>query len=361
MKVPFVDLKEQYLSIKDEMDAAIHQVLDDSIYMKGPQVEAFEAEFAQAAGAKYAVSCSSGTTALHLALLACNIGPGDEVIVPSHTFASTAEVVCHCGATPVFADINDRTYTMAHLSIGSLITERTKAIIPVHIYGQSAELDELLMVARKHNLKLIEDCAQAFGASYKGRPVGTIGDFGAFSFYPAKNLGCYGDGGAVITNDDEAAQLVRMLADHGRSSKYCHDIIGYNYRMDSLQAAILRVKLRHMPEWTKARRDLAHYYSRNLPTYIGIPEERHMHVYHLYVIKCLRRYDLMKHLSSKGILTGIHYPVPLHKQQCFEKFAKPLTITELVVDQILSLPMYPELKNEQQDAVLFAIDEFYSK
>jgi dTDP-4-amino-4,6-dideoxygalactose transaminase len=362
-KIPLVDLKAQYFMIREDLDRAVQDTIDNTAFIMGDRVKNFEQDFAAFCGARFGIGCSSGTTALHLAFLACGVGPGDEVIVPSHTFIATAEPVCHCGATPVFADVDPETYALDPAGVEDLVTERTKVICPVHIYGQCADMDPILVVAKKHGLKVVEDCAQSHGAEYKGRRTGVLGDYGTFSFFPGKNLGAYGDGGMVVTNSEDAAARLRMLANHGRTRKYEHEIIGYNYRLDSLQAAILGVKLHHLDVWLKTRRTIAHRYNEllsDLP--VQTPVERFGHVYHLYVIQCDDRDGLASALKDKGIATGIHYPIPLHLQPCFQGMPSAgrgkLPVTEKLADRILSLPIYPELTEAQQDRVVGSMREF---
>lgn len=363
-QIPLVDLKVQYDVIKREIDEAIQNTLDTSQFIMGERVKRFEEEFAASCGVKHGIATSSGTTAIHLALIASGINPGDEVIIPSHTFIATAEPVCHCGAVPVFVDVDPDTYCMDMNSLRSAITTRTKAIIPVHLYGQCVEMGAILEIAQKHNLKVIEDCAQAHRARYKAWNAGTMGDFGCFSFFPGKNLGAYGDAGMVVTNNEEIAKRLRLLVNHGRALKYEHEIIGYNYRMDALQASILSVKLKHLEKWTEARRRIAHSYNfrlENLP--IITPYEEYFHVYHLYVIQCEKRNELAKHLKDAGISTGIHYPIPLHLQPCFGNLPGikdyHLPVTERLASRILSLPIYPELTNEDQDYIEEVIRRFF--
>ena len=364
--IPLVDLRAQYRSIRSELDSAIQDTIENTAFIMGERVKDFEKEFAKFCGAKFGIGCSSGTTALHLALMGCGVGVGDEVIVPSHTFVATAGAVCHCGATPVFVDVDPDIYTMDPSNLEEFITKKTKAIIPVHLYGQSADMAPIIEIAEKYDLKTVEDCAQAHGASYKGRPVGTVGDFGAFSFFPGKNLGAYGDGGMVTTNDEAMARRLRMLCDHGRSKKYEHEIIGYNYRLDALQAAILKVKLRYLGGWLEARRQHAHRYNnllKDLP--VQTPVEKFGHVYHLYVIQCEDRDGLANALRAKGIETGIHYPIPLHLQPCFRGLPTAglgkSPITERLSNRILSLPIFPELTAGQQDRVAGALRGFFEK
>ncbi len=362
--IPLVDLQAQYRSIRAEIDTAIRETIDTTAFIMGERVADFERAFAEYCGSLCAVACSSGTTALHLALIGCGVGPGDEVVVPSHTFIATAEAVCHCGATPVFADIDSDIYTLCPSSLEAVITPRTKAVIPVHIYGQCADMRPIMEVARSHGLYVVEDCAQAHGARYGDAICGTIGDFGCFSFYPGKNLGAYGDGGILVTNDGETGARLRMLANHGRSRKYEHELIGYNYRLDALQAAILSAKLPHLATWSEQRQRLAHRYNellQGLP--VEPPQERFGHVYHLYVIQTDRRDELLANLKENGVGVGIHYPIPLHLQPCFRDVPgarrETLPVTERLVERILSLPLYPELSEEDQGRVVGLVRQFY--
>ena len=363
MSIPLVDLKAQYAGIKPEIDAAIQRVVNNTSFIMGKEVAEFEQQFASYVEAQAAVGVASGTAALHLSLLACGVGPGDEVITTAHTFMATSEPISLVGAKPVFVDIDPATYNIDANLVEKAITSRTKAIIPVHLYGQPAELDDLLEVARRHNLSLIEDAAQAHGAEYKGRRCGSIGDLACFSFYPGKNLGAYGDAGAVTGNNDELLARVRKLRDHGRTSKYEHDEIGYGERLDGLQAAILGAKLPHLEAWTEARRSHAKIYNELLEgcdvvTPFELEEARH--VYHLYVIRTPRRDKVLAHLKSKGVDAGIHYPVPLHRQPAYLKQGYgdiSLPLTELAAAEVLSLPLFPELTYEQIAYVAEAVKE----
>ncbi len=364
MSIPLVDLKAQYRAIKPDIDAAIQRVIDNTSFIMGPEVTAFEEEFAAFCGAEYAVGTDSGTAALHLALLVLGVGPGDEVITAAHTFIATAEVISLVGARPVFVDVDPRTYNMDPDHIEAAITPRTKAIIPVHLYGQPAEMDAVLDVARRHGLRVIEDAAQAHGAEYRGRRVGTMGDVACFSFYPGKNLGAYGDAGCLVTNDPDLAEQARMLRNHGRQAKYEHLVTGYGYRLDGLQAAILRAKLARLEEWTERRRQNAATYNELLAdSGLVLPyEPEHVRaVYHLYVIRVPERDALLAHLHQRGIGAGIHYPIPLHLQPVYrhlgyERGAFP--VAEEATDHVLSLPMYPELTRGQMEEVVGAIREF---
>jgi dTDP-4-amino-4,6-dideoxygalactose transaminase len=364
MTIPLVDLEAQYLSIKDEMDAAIQRVVDSTSFILGPDVRAFEEEFARFCGVQHAVGVDSGTAALHLAFLTCDIGPGDEVITTPHTFIATTGMLGRVGARPVFVDIDPQTYNMDPTKIEAAITERTKAIMPVHLYGQPAEMDPILKIADRHGLKVIEDAAQAHGAEYKGRRAGSMSHVAIFSFYPGKNLGAYGDAGAVVTDVGEIAEKVRLLRNHGRRDKYEHLLQGFNYRIDTLQAAILRAKLAHLEEWNEARRRHAATY-RELLSDLGLVlpyEPEHVRVvYHLFVIRLEGRDALREHLKARGISTGIHYPIPLHLQPAYRYLGYKegdFPISEKCARQVLSLPMYPELTQAQMEEVARAIREF---
>jgi dTDP-4-amino-4,6-dideoxygalactose transaminase len=363
IQVPFVDLKAQYAGIKPEIDAAIQRVIDGAGFILGEEVSQFEKALAATAGAKDAVGVSSGTGALLLALLAVGVKPGDEVITSAHTFIATAEAVSRIGACPVFVDIDPRTYNIDPNRVESAITERTKVILPVHLYGQPAELKPLRDIATRHGLRLIEDAAQAVAAEYEGKRCGGIGDLACFSFYPSKNLGAYGDAGAVTGNDESLLAKVRKLRDHGRISKYEHDELGFGQRIDALQAAILAAKLPHLEAWTEARRSHARLYNELLSgadVQTPFESENVRHVYHLYVIRTPRRDQLLQHLKEKGIDAGIHYPIPVHRQPVYLKLGYgdvSLPITEQAAGEILSLPMYPELRPEQIEFVAQAVKE----
>jgi len=358
MNIPLVDLKAQYLSIKDEIDAAMAGVIRTCRFVGGKEVEAFEGEFAAFCDVKYAIGVGNGTDALQLALLACGVERGAEVITVAHTFTATAEAVVNVGARPVFVDV-DETYTMDMNQVADRITARTRAIMPVHLYGQSADMDPLISLAEKHGLIVIEDAAQAHGARYRGRRFGSLGHLACFSFYPGKNLGAYGDAGAVITDDPELAQCIRMFHDHGRTGKYMHQQVGFNSRLDALQAAILRVKLSHLDRWNECRRKHAVLYDQLLADVPGVvtpyvaPNVEH--VYHLYVIQVPNRDEVQAALKAAGVETGIHYPIPLHEQPAYAHLGyKPedLPVTHALAPRILSLPMYPELTDEQIHSVV---------
>jgi dTDP-4-amino-4,6-dideoxygalactose transaminase len=364
IEIPLTDLKAQYQSIKDEIDAAIRRVVESAAFIQGPEVAAFEEEFARYIGVRGAVGVASGTAALHLALLACGVGPGDEVITTPHTFYATAEAVAQAGATPVFVDIQPDTYNLDPEKIEAAITRRTKAIVPVHLYGQAADMDEILAVARRHGLWVIEDAAQAHGALYRGRPCGSLADVACFSFYPSKNLGCYGDGGLVASNHPDILARVRRLRDHGRVGKYEHVELGWGYRLDALQAAILRAKLPHLETWVAQRRAHAQRYNALLAgCEVVTPTEReyNRHAYYSYVIRASRRDALAEHLTRAGIGVVIHYPIPMHLQPVYRTMGLSrgaFPVAEAAADQVLSLPMYPELTLEQQERVVEAVRAF---
>jgi len=372
MTIPLVDLKAQYDSIKDELDAAIHRVVRSGQFILGSEVKAFEDEMAAYCGTKYAVGVASGTDALQLALLACGIKAGDEVITTPFTFIATAESIAKCGAAPVFVDIDPKTYNIAPAQIEYKISKKTKAILPVHLYGQPAAMERILDIARKHNLKVIEDCAQALGAEYKGKKVGSLGDAGCLSFFPAKNLGAYGDGGMVVTNDPEIAEAVRILRVHGSKTTYQHVMHGFNSRLDALQAAILRVKLKHLDRWNELRRSKAALYTRLLSQVDGIEppysEKNCKSSCNYYTVSIkgsrLSRDELHKHLESKGIQTMVYYPLSLHLQEVY-KYLKHKSgdcpQSEQAQEQVLTLPMYPELSEERVEEVASEIKRFVNR
>lgn len=366
MNVPFLDLKAQYQSIKSEINPAIQNVLDNAAFVLGKAVADFENDFKREHNVRHCFGVSSGTDGNHMVLWALGIGPGDEVIIPANTFIATVWGVTLCNATPVFVDCDIESYNIDPRKLEEKITPHTKAIVAVHLYGQPADMDPLAEIAREHNLFLVEDCAQAHIAEYKGRRVGGLSHASSFSFYPGKNLGAYGEGGAVATNDDQLARKFRMIRDHGSERKYYHEIPGHNYRMEAMQGAVLGVKLKHLNEWTEARRRNAQRYNELLQSLQGIVTPKEMsyakHVYHLYVIRTLQRNALQKHLESKGISTGLHYPVPLHLQKVFKGLGYKegdFPVTEKLASEILSLPMYPELTNEQIEYVARCIRGFF--
>jgi dTDP-4-amino-4,6-dideoxygalactose transaminase len=361
IKVPYLDLKAQYQSIKPEIDAAIARVLESGQFVLGPEVAAFEQEFAAYCGAAECIALNSGTSALHLALLAADVGPGDEVITVPFTFVASVAAVTYTGARPVLVDIDPRSFTMDPATIEAAITPRTKAILPVHLYGQSADMAPIMEIAQRHGLVVIEDAAQAHGAKYKGRPVGSIGDIGCFSFYPGKNLGAYGEGGAVTTNNPEYAHTIRMLRDWGQDRKYHHVLRGFNYRMEGFQGAILRVKLRHLDRWTEARREVVRQYDELLSD-SGVETPTEMpwgrHVYHVYTLRTDDRDGLQAFLQAEGIQTSIHYPVPAHLQPAYADLGYgrgAFPRSERAAEQVLSLPLYPELSSQAVAEVAGAV------
>ena len=367
MKVDFLDLKSQYRSIKHEINSAIQEVLDNASFVEGPYVKRFEESFAEAQGADYCVAVSNGTAAIHIILMALDISTGDEVIVPANTFFATAEAVSLCGATPIFVDCEKDYYNMDPSKIEAAITDRTKAIIAVHLYGQPAQMDEIKAVSDKHGVYLLEDCAQAHLATYKGKHVGTIGLAGSFSFYPGKNLGAYGEGGGVVTNDFELSQKLRMLKDHGAPKKYHHDLIGHNYRMQGLQGAILSVKLKYLAEWTEKRNQNARLYDKHLQSIeqLKLPKlmDQVYHSYHLYVVRVPSRDELAQFLADNGIYTGIHYPIPCHLQKAYSKLGYTcgsMPNSETFGTEIISLPMSEQLREEEIVYIAEKINEFYS-
>ena len=355
--------KAQYLSYKSEIDSAISRVLDSGWYILGNEVRSFEEEFSDYIGAAHGIGVGSGTEAIHLALTACGIGPGDEVITVSHTAVATVAAIELAGSTPVFIDIDQDFFTIDPEKIESAITTKTKAIVPVHIYGQSADMDSVMEIARKYNLRIIEDCAQAHGAIYKGKRVGSIGDFGCFSFYPTKNLGALGDGGMVVTNNGKFAQKAKLLREYGWAERYVSHFAGWNTRLDEIQAAILRVKLKHLDKDNSKRVHIAELYSNELGACdIILPKQRKdsAHVYHLYVIRSERRDALLTFLKEKGIAALIHYPMPVHLQPAYRhlKAGEKLLETEKVAYGIISLPIYPELSELDVQIIIKTIRDF---
>jgi dTDP-4-amino-4,6-dideoxygalactose transaminase len=357
VRVPFLDLKAQYHSIKPEIDAAIGKILESSQFVLGEEVAGFEREFAAYCGAAEGIAVNSGTSALHLAFLAAGIGPGDEVITAPHTFVATVAAIRYTGARPIFVDIDPVPFNMDPAKVEAAITPRTRAIVPVHLYGQTADMDPILEIASRRKLVVVEDAAQAHGAKYRGRPAGSMGALACFSFYPGKNLGAYGEGGIVVTSNQEYARTIRMLRDWGQDRKYHHVLAGFNYRMEGLQGAILRVKLRHLEKWTGARRAHAARYGELLAdSGLGLVTEMPWarHVYHVYAVRTREREALMKQLNEQGIQTGIHYPVPVHLQPAYADSAwgrGSFPHAEKAADEVLSLPMYPEMTDEQIQTV----------
>ena len=359
-RVPFNDLRPQYAAIRAEIDAAVAGVLARGWFVLGPEVEAFESEFAAYCDARHAVGVGSGTEALHLALLACGVGPGDEVVTVAHTAVPTINAISLTGARPVFVDVDPDTCTMDPSAAAAAITPRTRALLPVHLYGHPVDVAPLRDLARRHGLRLIEDAAQAHGAAYHGTRVGTLGDLAAFSFYPTKNLGAYGDGGMVVTDDAALAERVRLLRNYGQTDRYHHQIEGLNSRLDELQAAVLRVKLRYLEGWTAARRERAERYTARIQR-ARAPREASWarHVYHLYVVHVPRRAAVQQALAAAGIDTLVHYPIPAHLQPAYAHLGVArgsLPVTERLADEALSLPLYPELPMDQVERVAAALE-----
>lgn len=398
MKVPFLDLKAQYESIREEIQSALNGVIENTAFAGGPFVSQFEKEFAEFCGIKHCMGVGSGTEALWMALRGFGLGPGDEVITVPNTFIATAEAISFCGATPVFVDIDEQTYTIdpnkledylkkrfcsgpaapshsgsssiggstSALQHGSTVS-RPKAVIPVHLFGQVADMDPIMELARKYGLAVIEDACQAHGAEYKGKEAGTIGDAGCFSFYPGKNLGAYGEAGAVVTHDDTLAEKIKKLRDHGQSRKYSHELVGWNGRMDGIQGAVLSVKLKHLSAWNESRRKNAALYNHLLKNRNGVVAPREAdygkHIYHVYAIRSQNRSTLLNALAEKAIGYGIHYPVPIHLQDAYEFLGikkGSFPIAEKCAEELVSLPMFPELKDEQIEYVVNEIQSFCS-
>jgi dTDP-4-amino-4,6-dideoxygalactose transaminase len=361
--IPFLDLKAQYYQIKPEIDAAVLRAIESTQFVQGPEVAAFEASFASYSNVEHCLAVNSGTSALHLALLAAGVGPGDEVITVSMTFVATTAAILYSGAKPVFVDVDPVTWTMDPSLIEAAITSRTRAILPVHLHGLMADMDAIMEIARRHGLIVIEDAAQAHGAEYRGRRAGSIGDLGCFSFYPGKNLGAYGEGGAIVTNRPEFAERISLLKDWGQESKYNHVVPGFNYRMDGIQGAILNVKMKYIEEWTEARRTAATQYDQLLgslsfgrPT----PPAHCRHVYHVYALTLARRDELLKLLQTARIGVGIHYPVPVHLQKAYASLGYgigDLPVTETLAKKFLSLPIYAELRPEQIATVVRELEK----
>jgi len=354
--IPFVDLKREYAEISEEITQVIQRVLKSGWFILGEETVKFETEFSKYVGAKYGINVNSGSDALFLALKTLGIGKGDEVITVSHTFISTVDAIVRNEAKPIFVDIEPETYCIDVTKIEEKITKRTKAIIPIHLYGHPADMDTIMKIAREHNLFVIEDACQAHGAEYKGKRVGGIGDIGCFSFYPTKNIGAYGDAGMIVTNKEELANRLKMMRNYGSSKKYYHEFVGVNSRLDEIQAAVLRVKLKYLDKWNERRRNIAQVYNKHLKdseVVIPIEKEYAKHVYYLYVVRCKDRDKLQQYLSKKGVQTMIHYPVPVHKQNAYLKLGYKinLPITEKICNEILSLPIYPWLNNDEVSSI----------
>jgi dTDP-4-amino-4,6-dideoxygalactose transaminase len=365
--IPYFDLPAQLRPLRKEMDAAIAKTLDNCSFCLGPDVVQFERDFAAYCGAQHAIGFNSGTSALHIALLLLNIGPGDEVITTPFTFVATSWAISYVGAKPVYVDIEDKTFNLDPRLVEKAITPRTKAILPVHLYGQPCDLDPLLEICRKHKLPLVEDAAQAHGAKYRGKTVGTFGAMSEFSFYPGKNLGACGEGGALVTNDAAYAKRAKSLREHGSTERYYHDEVGYNYRMEGLQGAVLGVKLKHLDKWTQQRRQVAHRYHELLaetPLQLPLEAEYAESVYHVYAVRHPRRDELKKHLEANQVGCGLHYPLPLHLQKCYASLgyhAGDFPIAEKAARECLSLPMFPDLTEEQIQRVVTVIKDFFAR
>lgn len=360
-----VDLVTQYKQLQPEMDEAIQRVLDSGYFIMGPELKALEKEVAEYLEVKHAIGCASGTDALQVALMAADIGPGDEVITTSFTFVATVEVIALLGAVPVYVDIDPVSYILDPEQLEAAITEKTKAIIPVHLYGQTAPMERIMEIANEQNLAVIEDTAQAIGAERNGQKAGTFGTMGCISFFPSKNLGAYGDAGMVVTDDDELAEKVRMIAKHGSKVKYQHELLGVNSRLDALQAAILRVKLPHLNAWNSRRAQLAENYKAGITAKeVTLPQtlSGNTHIYHQFSIQVPERDDFQNYLKDKGIPTAIHYPIPLHKQPAFKSVGRNtgVSVAEEVSDHIISLPIYPEMPEADQSLVIETINEYFS-
>ena len=363
--IPMVNLKAQYAEIREEIEAGFAQTLDSCAFILGPNVQAFEKEAAEYLGVKHAIGCASGTDALHLALLAEGIGPGDEVITSAFTFIATAEAIKYVGATPVFVDIDPRSFNITPENIEAAITPKTRAIMPVHLFGQPANLPAIVEICKKHGLKLIEDCAQSFGASVDGRQTGSFGDAAGYSFFPSKNLGCYGDGGLVVTNCDKAAAKIKQYRNHGSDVRYYHDVVGYNSRLDELQAVVLRAKLKRIDQYNAARRHVAHLYSAllaDLPIVTPHEDAVGVHVYHQYTLLSERRDEIMAALQAQQIASAVYYPVPLHQQNVFKEDCAGLSlpVTESVAANCFSLPICSSISDDTIQQIVGVIRSVFN-
>ncbi|MBI3881375.1 MAG: DegT/DnrJ/EryC1/StrS family aminotransferase [Verrucomicrobia bacterium] len=366
-KVPYIDLAAQIRPIRAEVDAAIARAIDHTTFCLGPDVAEFEKNFAAYCGAKHCLAMNSGTSALHIAMRLLNVGPGDEVITTPYTFVATSWAISYVGARPVYVDIDEATFNLDPRLVERAITPRTKAVLPVHLYGHPFDVDSLAVICRKHNLPLVEDAAQAHGATYHGKVVGTFGDISCFSFYPAKNLGAFGEGGALVTNNDEFAARARSLREHGSRVRYHHDEVGYNYRMEGLQGAVLGVELKHLPAWIAARRRLAQRYHELLAdTPLVLPREADyaQSAWHLYTVRHPRRDELKKHLDEHGVGNAIHYPLPLHLQKCYADLgykAGDFPVAERACREVLCLPFFPALTEAHQQRVAEVVRQFFAR
>ncbi|MDR4893132.1 MULTISPECIES: DegT/DnrJ/EryC1/StrS family aminotransferase [unclassified Chryseobacterium] len=374
MKIQMVDLKGQYLKIKEDIDAGIQECIDNTAFINGPAVKEFQHDFEKYLGVKHVIPCANGTDALQIAMMALNLQPGDEIICPAFTYVATAEVIGLLGLKPVMVDVNEDTFDIQPEDLEKYLTPNTKAIVPVHLYGQSADMEQILTFAKKHNLFVIEDNAQAIGSDYTFsdgtvKKTGTIGHIGCTSFFPSKNLGCYGDGGALMTNDDELAFKIRMIANHGQEKKYYHKVLGCNSRLDTIQAAVLKVKLKHLDEYSAARNRMADYYDKNLT---GIAEIRtpkragnSTHVFHQYTLRVKngKRDGLQKYLADKNIPSMIYYPLPLYKQEAFYQYVEvgfSLPVTEQLCKEVISLPVHTEFDQEVLDHIITEIKNYFN-
>ncbi|ESU34208.1 Pleiotropic regulatory protein [Bacillus sp. 17376] len=370
MKVPMLDLSEQYQGLRTEVIEAMDQVMSSSQFILGSSVKKLEADIAKYSNVTHGIGCGNGSDAIHIALQALGVGPGDEVITTPFTFFATGGAIVRAGATPVYVDIDPVTFNIDPEKIEAAITEKTKAIIPVHLYGQMADMERIAEIARKNNLAVVEDAAQAIGAKQNGKSVGELGSAATYSFFPTKNLGAYGDGGMIVTNDDETAESCRVIRVHGSKPKYYHHVLGYNSRLDELQAAVLNVKFPYLDEWSSLRRDKAATYTNLLNEKLGdlvttpVEKEGNYHVFHQYTIRVEQRDELQKFLKEQGVATMIYYPLPLHVQPVFKNLGYKegdLPLSEKAASEALSLPMFPELKTEQQEYVVAKIAEFFGK
>lgn len=374
MKIQMVDLKGQYLKIKEDIDAGIQECIDNTAFINGPAVKEFQHDFEKYLRVKHVIPCANGTDALQIAMMALNLQPGDEIICPAFTYVATAEVIGLLGLKPVMVDVNEDTFDIQLEGLEKYITPNTKAIVPVHLYGQSADMEQILKFAEKHNLFVIEDNAQAIGSDYTFsdgtvKKTGTIGHIGCTSFFPSKNLGCYGDGGALMTNDDELAFKIRMIANHGQEKKYYHKVLGCNSRLDTIQAAVLKVKLKHLDEYSAARNRMADYYDKNLTgiAEIQIPERagNSTHVFHQYTLRVKngKRDGLQKYLAEKNIPSMIYYPLPLYKQEAFLQYVEEsfsLPVTEQLCKEVISLPVHTEFDQEVLDVIIMEIKNYFN-
>jgi len=367
MTVPMIDLRAQYRRIKADIDAAVAEIFESQAFVGGPVLEAFEQAVGRYVGTSHAVAVASGTDALLLLLKALNLKPGDEIVTSSFSFFATAGAIANAGLTPVFADIDPATCNIHPEALRAAVTPKTKAIVPVHLYGQCADMDPVLEIAREHALPVVEDAAQALGASYKGRPAGSLGHGAAISFYPTKNLGGAGDGGMIVTSSDEMAERVRLLRSHGADTTYFHKIVGTNSRMDAIQAAVLLAKLKYLDQWNQERRERAAYYDEKLAAAPGVITLNTLpgntHVYHQYVVRIPRRDKARDFLKNRGISTAVFYPLPLHSQECFRylNYAEETCPNAVQASrEVLALPMFPELTQDQQDEVVSALADFVS-